>query len=99
MKRENWISFAFIVAGLLLVLAAWLGDEPFTITLATKVVILALAGVGLNLALGHGGLVSLGHAAFSDWAVMQWAFWPVMRKASNRWSSLAGPLKALNPCR
>ena len=64
MKRETWISFAFFAAGLLVVLAAWLGDEPFTITLATKVVILALAGVGLNLALGHGGLVSLGHAAF-----------------------------------
>jgi len=63
-KRETWISFAFFAAGLLVVLAAWLGDEPFTITLATKVVILALAGVGLNLALGHGGLVSLGHAAF-----------------------------------
>ena len=39
-------------------------DEPFTITLATRVAILALAGVGLNLALGLGGLVSLGHAAF-----------------------------------
>ena len=64
MKRETVISFAFIFAGLLLVLWAWVSDEPFTITLATKVVILALAGVGLNLALGHGGLVSLGHAAF-----------------------------------
>ena len=39
-------------------------DEPFYITLATKVVILALAGVGLNLALGLGGLISFGHAAF-----------------------------------
>jgi len=39
-------------------------NEPFYITLLTKVVILALAGVGLNLALGLGGLVSLGHAAF-----------------------------------
>lgn len=36
----------------------------FTVTLATKVAILALAGVGLNLALGYGGLVSFGHAAF-----------------------------------
>ena len=43
---------------------AHLLEEPFIITLATKVVILSLAGVGLNLALGHGGLVSLGHAAF-----------------------------------
>jgi branched-chain amino acid transport system permease protein len=39
-------------------------DEPFTITLATKAVILALAGVGLNFALGQGGLVSFGHAAY-----------------------------------
>ncbi len=39
-------------------------EEPFYITLATKVAILALAGVGLNLALGLGGLISFGHAAF-----------------------------------
>ncbi len=45
-------------------LAAWALDEPFIITLATKVAILALAAAGLNLALGHGGLVSFGHAAF-----------------------------------
>ncbi|MEP2718463.1 branched-chain amino acid ABC transporter permease [Pseudophaeobacter sp.] len=45
-------------------LLAWQLDEPFVITLATKVAILALAGVGLNIALGLGGLVSLGHAAF-----------------------------------
>ena len=41
-----------------------LNAAPFTITLATRVAILALAGVGLNLALGLGGLVSLGHAVF-----------------------------------
>lgn len=39
-------------------------DEPFTITLATRAVIFALAAVGLNIALGLGGLVSLGHAVF-----------------------------------
>ena len=43
--------------------ALWV-DEPFTITLATRAVILALAAVGLNIALGLGGLVSLGHAVF-----------------------------------
>ncbi|EAR52092.1 ABC transporter permease protein [Oceanicola granulosus HTCC2516] len=56
---------ALILAGLLAVpLWALAADEPFTITLATRVVILALAAVGLNIALGIGGLVSLGHAAF-----------------------------------
>ncbi|WP_456387993.1 branched-chain amino acid ABC transporter permease [Profundibacter sp.] len=64
MKRES-IFNAFTLLALLAVplWALWM-DEPFTITLATKVAIFALAGVGLNLALGLGGLVSFGHAAF-----------------------------------
>jgi branched-chain amino acid transport system permease protein len=64
MGREGIVNIA-IALGLVLVplWALWAG-EPFTITLATKVAILALAGVGLNLALGLGGLVSLGHAVF-----------------------------------
>jgi len=64
MTRERAINI-LLVSGLLVVsLWAVVVDEPFTITLATKVAILALAGVGLNIALGLGGLVSLGHAAF-----------------------------------
>lgn len=64
MRRETVINTLIflslpVVAGAALVL-----DEPFTITLATRAAILALAAVGLNLALGLGGLVSLGHAAF-----------------------------------
>ena len=56
---------AVILAGLVAVpLWALVADEPFTITLATRAVILALAAVGLNIALGLGGLVSLGHAVF-----------------------------------
>lgn len=56
---------AAVLLGLLAVpLWAWQADAPFTITLATRAAILALAGVGLNIALGLGGLVSLGHAVF-----------------------------------
>lgn len=57
----NWLLLAGLVA---VPLWAHLTDEPFTITLATRAVIFALAAVGLNIALGLGGLVSLGHAAF-----------------------------------
>lgn len=64
MTRESWFNVCFMGGGIAFVVAAWMLDEPFIITLATKVTIFALAGVGLNLALGHGGLVSLGHAAF-----------------------------------
>lgn len=42
----------------------YLADEPFVLTLAAKASIFALAGSGLHIALGYGGLVSLGHAAF-----------------------------------
>lgn len=64
MDREHLINI--LLLGLLLGIPLWAqwAEEPFTITLATKVAILALAGTGLNIALGMGGLVSLGHAAF-----------------------------------
>ena len=64
MTRENFINTLITLALLGVPLWAWAADEPFIITLATKVAIFALAGVGLNLALGLGGLVSFGHAVF-----------------------------------
>ncbi len=64
MTRETLINAALLALLAGIPLAAWAGDEPYTITLATRVAILALAGVGLNIALGGGGLVSLGHAVF-----------------------------------
>jgi branched-chain amino acid transport system permease protein len=56
-------------AALLLVLAllpvyAKLADDLFLLTLFTRIVILALAAVSLNLILGYGGMMSFGHAAY-----------------------------------
>ena len=64
MIRET--HFNALVTALLLgtVGFSFLFDEPYYITLATKICILGMAGVGLNLALGYGGLISFGHAAF-----------------------------------
>lgn len=39
-------------------------DEPFYIRFATRVMIMALAAVSLDLILGFGGMVCFGHAAF-----------------------------------
>ena len=64
MKRETVINALLALSLLAVPLWAISADEPFYITLATRVTILALAGVGLNIALGLGGLVSFGHAAF-----------------------------------
>ncbi|QBF33014.1 branched-chain amino acid ABC transporter permease [Thalassococcus sp. S3] len=64
MISERVLNGLVLLALLAIPLWAWSADEPFTITLATKVAVFALAGVGLNIALGLGGLVSLGHAVF-----------------------------------
>jgi branched-chain amino acid transport system permease protein len=64
MSREGWINLAILATLIGVPVAAHFWGAPFVITLATRVAILALAGVGLNLALGQGGLVSFGHAAF-----------------------------------
>ena len=64
MTRETQLNG--VILALLIGTAVYgvVADEPFILTLCTKVAILALAGVGLNIALGLGGLISFGHAAF-----------------------------------
>src|SRR5574343_1864947 len=61
---QKSLSFVLLAASLALptVLTA-LGQE-FYISFATRVLIFALAATSLNLVLGFGGMVSLGHAAF-----------------------------------
>jgi branched-chain amino acid transport system permease protein len=59
------IFAALLLAGLALVplLSAWI-EQPYYVTLFTRVVIFALAALGLNLILGYGALVSFGHALY-----------------------------------
>lgn len=64
MTREFWINLTLALLLLAAPFVALAVGESFYVTLATRVAILALAAVGLNLALGLGGLVSFGHAAF-----------------------------------
>jgi branched-chain amino acid transport system permease protein len=53
-------------AAMLLALPAVAGmaGEPYLVTLFSRILIYALAAVSLDLMLGFGGMVSLGHAAF-----------------------------------
>ena len=68
----NWLPASVsgrCYATLLLVLAAapfileWI-DQPFYLDLLSRALILGIAAVSLNLILGFGGMVSLGHAAY-----------------------------------
>ena len=58
-----------VVAGLLIFLAlipvySNVTGNAFMMTLFTRIVILAIAAVSLNLIMGYGGMVSFGHAAY-----------------------------------
>jgi len=63
--RHGWAPTVVVLAALALTppLAA-LGPEGYILTVATRMMILAIAATSLDLLIGHGGLVSFGHAAF-----------------------------------
>ncbi|WP_366554352.1 branched-chain amino acid ABC transporter permease [Aquibaculum sediminis] len=59
------ITVIVVLAGLALMpLLAWAVDEPYWLRFWSRVMILALAAVGVNLILGFGGMVSFGHAMY-----------------------------------
>ncbi|MBD9596876.1 branched-chain amino acid ABC transporter permease [Ensifer sp. ENS05] len=64
MKRETLANALIVVVSLAFPVFAIVTGEAFYLTLSARIAILALAGVGLNIVLGLGGLVSFGHAAF-----------------------------------
>lgn len=61
-KRLLWYVGGALLA--LLPPLAGLADEPFMVSLASRILIYAIAAVSLDLILGFGAMVSLGHAAF-----------------------------------
>src|SRR5262249_8616901 len=59
------LAVAAIIAFLaLLPLYTQAGGNPYLLSLFTRIVILAMAAVSLNLIMGFGGMVSFGHAAY-----------------------------------
>lgn len=64
-RSPHTIVTLVLLVGLTLVpLVADFVGQPFYITIATRILVFAIAASGLNLALGYGGMVSLGHALF-----------------------------------
>ncbi|GHE20609.1 branched-chain amino acid ABC transporter permease [Halomonas urumqiensis] len=62
--RKGLVQIA-LLAGLLLVpIGLHLLGHVYYVNLASKVTLIAMAAVGLNLAIGYGGMVSFGHAAY-----------------------------------
>ena len=63
--RPSHLVAGAVLAGLALVpvIAAAL-QQPFYVTLFTRILVFAIAAVGLNLVLGYGAMVSFGHAMY-----------------------------------
>lgn len=64
MARRRLLLLLGLAGLLVLPLLAWRLDEPFYLALFSRILILALASLSLDLILGYGGLISFGHAAF-----------------------------------
>ena len=65
MRKSHLI--ALVIALVCALALPWIAKAiglPATIALATRILIYAMAAASLNLALGYGGMVSFGHAAF-----------------------------------
>jgi branched-chain amino acid transport system permease protein len=99
------IAIAALLVGLMLVpLCAELIGNRFVLTLFTRIVILALAAVSLNLILGFGGMMSFGHAAYlgiggyavgifaHEGIVSGFVQWPVALLASALFALVIGAL-------
>jgi branched-chain amino acid transport system permease protein len=63
MKIPRWLNRWVLFGATVLMLAAWL-DNEYYYTLLNFIGIHTLLVVGLNLLMGYGGQISLGHAAF-----------------------------------
>jgi branched-chain amino acid transport system permease protein len=109
MSKSRFGFRALVIVGLLaaltlLPLYVSLTGDRFALTLFTRIIILALAAVSLNLILGFGGMMSFGHAAYigiGGYAVGILAFegfgsgfvqWPVALAASALFALIVGAL-------
>src|SRR6202166_2591723 len=61
---RNAVTVGLLVVLALIPLYTALTGNTFVMTLFTRVLILALAALSLNLIMGYGGMVSFGHAAY-----------------------------------
>jgi len=104
LSPRNILAALLFAALLLLPLYAQFANDRFVLTLFTRIIILAMAAVSLNLILGFGGMMSFGHAAYlgiGGYAVGILAFegvpsgfvqWPVALAASALFALVIGAL-------
>ena len=63
-KRQIWLSLATLALFAIVPPLTIIFDQPFYMDLIARIMIFAIAAVSLDLILGHGGMVSFGHAVY-----------------------------------
>lgn len=62
---REWAGLGVLaLLAILVPLACVWWEQPYYLNLTTRIMVFALAAIGLNLALGFGGMISLGHAMY-----------------------------------
>ena len=64
LQARHWLAAASLLALLLAPVAIAYWDQPFYLDVLMRLMILAIAASSLNLILGYGGMISLGHSVF-----------------------------------
>jgi len=85
-RRGAWVAAAVVAAALLLVPV--FEPEKFTLQFMTRVMVMGLFAMGLDFALGCGGLVSFGHAMFFGTAGYALALMAPGGEGASFWLSL-----------
>ena len=87
MSRSRSLAIAAFVVLVALALLPFVA-EKFTVQFATRILIMAIFAMSLNLLVGHAGLVSLGHAAFFGIAGYCLALASPQYQSASFWTSL-----------
>ena len=87
MSRPRALAIAAVIIVIAFALLPFVA-EKFTVQFATRILIMAIFAMSLNLLVGHAGLVSLGHAAFFGLAGYCLALSSPQYQAANFWISL-----------
>ncbi|CAN7254731.1 branched-chain amino acid ABC transporter permease [Pseudoduganella sp. LjRoot289] len=87
-KPATLLPLLLLAALALVPFAASLADQPFYVVFFARIMIYAIAASALNVALGLGGLVSLGHALFLGLGAYSVAI-PAYHGIDNGWVHLA----------
>ena len=64
LSPANWFTVISLIALAVVPVLIYVSGNAFWLDIATRLVVLAMAAVSLNLILGFGGMVSFGHAAY-----------------------------------